>query len=301
MISFVQVKTFKMHVYTVIQIVLLVILWIVKSTQASLAFPFLLILCVPVRKYILPYFFDTKELSMVSLCPASHLFLVCKIPQEYVRTFKRNFPCSVHACMHSPCLNLSGGGGSPTRWILTIKAQMHPRNTSILSILAQKWKSWRQGECHFPNSKRFFPFKREISSLFAVGCRWRKDGWRRWLVAGTIGIQETKRSENGTLPPWWTSHFVHPELVVLTLGVEREMLQNDIRNGSVTLHFRSHYVHWQNHVCSWMDHSFDLTQPRYGFMGENITSPPRRFASSFQIHADTKTHWQLMNLCVFSD
>ncbi len=56
-----------MHVFTGIQVLALVILWVVKSTQASLAFPFLLILLVPVRRYLLPKFYTKKELKAVSL------------------------------------------------------------------------------------------------------------------------------------------------------------------------------------------------------------------------------------------
>lgn len=44
-----KVATFKMHMYTLIQLLCLVALWVVKSTVLSLAFPFFLLLMVPLR------------------------------------------------------------------------------------------------------------------------------------------------------------------------------------------------------------------------------------------------------------
>ncbi|XP_056642113.1 band 3 anion transport protein isoform X1 [Diorhabda sublineata] len=56
-----KVRTLKMHLFTMIQLVCLVILWIVKSTKASLAFPFFLILLVPLRSQ-LNRLFSQREL-----------------------------------------------------------------------------------------------------------------------------------------------------------------------------------------------------------------------------------------------
>ncbi|CAH1989911.1 unnamed protein product [Acanthoscelides obtectus] len=56
-----KVKTVKMHLFTFIQLICLVILWIVKSTKASLAFPFFLILMVPLRRQ-LTHIFSQREL-----------------------------------------------------------------------------------------------------------------------------------------------------------------------------------------------------------------------------------------------
>ncbi|XP_044303072.1 band 3 anion transport protein isoform X2 [Varanus komodoensis] len=58
-----KVKTWRMHVFTAIQVVCLALLWAVKSTKASLALPFLLILTVPLRRYLLPCFFSDLELK----------------------------------------------------------------------------------------------------------------------------------------------------------------------------------------------------------------------------------------------
>uniref|UniRef100_A0A4X2KPD4 Anion exchange protein n=2 Tax=Vombatus ursinus TaxID=29139 RepID=A0A4X2KPD4_VOMUR len=58
-----RVKTWRMHLFTCIQIVCLVLLWVVKSTPASLALPFVLILTVPLRQFLLPLIFRNFELQ----------------------------------------------------------------------------------------------------------------------------------------------------------------------------------------------------------------------------------------------
>ncbi|KAJ1183381.1 hypothetical protein NDU88_000203 [Pleurodeles waltl] len=59
----VKVKTWKMNLFTGIQLACIVVLWVVKSTVASLAFPFVLILTVPLRRFLLPRIFQEKELK----------------------------------------------------------------------------------------------------------------------------------------------------------------------------------------------------------------------------------------------
>ena len=56
-----RVQTYKMHVFTIIQITCLAILWIVKSTKAALALPFFLILMIPLRAQM-SHFFSPAEL-----------------------------------------------------------------------------------------------------------------------------------------------------------------------------------------------------------------------------------------------
>lgn len=63
----IQVRTFRMHLFTFIQLLAIAALWAIKSTQAALAFPFILILLVPVRLVLLKYMFTEKELSVVSI------------------------------------------------------------------------------------------------------------------------------------------------------------------------------------------------------------------------------------------
>lgn len=62
---YLQVQTFKMHLFTFIQLMCLVVLWIVKSTRASLAFPFFLLLMVPLRAQM-THLFTPAELRAVS-------------------------------------------------------------------------------------------------------------------------------------------------------------------------------------------------------------------------------------------
>lgn len=61
-----QVRTWRMHLFTGIQIICLAALWVVKSTPASLALPFVLILTVPLRRFLLPFIFSRLELQCVS-------------------------------------------------------------------------------------------------------------------------------------------------------------------------------------------------------------------------------------------
>ncbi|XP_006897906.1 PREDICTED: band 3 anion transport protein [Elephantulus edwardii] len=58
-----RVKTWRMHLFTGIQIVCLAVLWVVKSTPASLTLPFVLILTVPLRRLLLPLIFRNLELQ----------------------------------------------------------------------------------------------------------------------------------------------------------------------------------------------------------------------------------------------
>lgn len=58
-----RVKTWRMHLFTGIQIICLAVLWAVKSTPASLALPFVLILTVPLRRLLLPLIFRELELQ----------------------------------------------------------------------------------------------------------------------------------------------------------------------------------------------------------------------------------------------
>lgn len=63
-----QVKTWRMHLFTCIQLGCIALLWVVKSTAASLAFPFLLLLTVPLRRCLLPRVFQERELQAVRDC-----------------------------------------------------------------------------------------------------------------------------------------------------------------------------------------------------------------------------------------
>lgn len=51
-----------MNIFTVLQLIFLVLLWIVKSTAAFFAFPFFVILLIPIRFKLMPFVFTEKEL-----------------------------------------------------------------------------------------------------------------------------------------------------------------------------------------------------------------------------------------------
>ncbi|XP_073533222.1 anion exchange protein 2 isoform X1 [Phyllobates terribilis] len=58
-----KVRSLRMHLFTALQLVCLAVLWAVMSTAASLAFPFILILTVPLRIFLLRKIFTDRELK----------------------------------------------------------------------------------------------------------------------------------------------------------------------------------------------------------------------------------------------
>ncbi|XP_067391807.1 anion exchange protein 2 isoform X2 [Emydura macquarii macquarii] len=58
-----KVRTLRMHLFTGLQLACLAVLWAVMSTAASLAFPFILILTVPLRMCLLTRIFAERELK----------------------------------------------------------------------------------------------------------------------------------------------------------------------------------------------------------------------------------------------
>ncbi|XP_032665183.1 band 3 anion transport protein isoform X2 [Odontomachus brunneus] len=66
-----RVQTYKMHVFTLIQILCLAVLWIVKSTRAALALPFFLILMIPLRAQM-SHFFTVAELRALDSKGSEH-------------------------------------------------------------------------------------------------------------------------------------------------------------------------------------------------------------------------------------
>uniref|UniRef100_A0A8C6U4H8 Anion exchange protein n=1 Tax=Neogobius melanostomus TaxID=47308 RepID=A0A8C6U4H8_9GOBI len=70
-----KVRTLRMHLFTIIQVVCLAALWAVMSTQASLAFPFVLILTVPVKVFVLGRIFTAREIAFGGEEEYSEMFL----------------------------------------------------------------------------------------------------------------------------------------------------------------------------------------------------------------------------------
>jgi len=61
-----QVRTWKMHAFTIVQCVAVVILWGIKLSPASIAYPICIILLIPFRNILSTYFFTNKEIEAVS-------------------------------------------------------------------------------------------------------------------------------------------------------------------------------------------------------------------------------------------
>uniref|UniRef100_A0A3Q3VSA2 Anion exchange protein n=1 Tax=Mola mola TaxID=94237 RepID=A0A3Q3VSA2_MOLML len=78
-----KVRTLRMHLFTCIQLVCLGVLWAVMSTQASLAFPFVLILTVPVKMFLLRRIFNAREMACLDADDAEPKFDDRECHDEY--------------------------------------------------------------------------------------------------------------------------------------------------------------------------------------------------------------------------
>ncbi|XP_039221674.1 anion exchange protein 2 isoform X2 [Crotalus tigris] len=65
-----KVRTMRMHLFTLLQLACLAVLWAVMSTVASLAFPFILILTVPLRLFLLSRIFTEREMKCLDAAEA---------------------------------------------------------------------------------------------------------------------------------------------------------------------------------------------------------------------------------------
>uniref|UniRef100_A0A5F4WL76 Anion exchange protein n=1 Tax=Callithrix jacchus TaxID=9483 RepID=A0A5F4WL76_CALJA len=87
-----KVRTLRMHLFTALQLLCLALLWAVMSTAASLAFPFILILTVPLRMVVLTRVFTEREMKCVS--PPTCLPQPLLVPSHFFVDLKRlPFPC----------------------------------------------------------------------------------------------------------------------------------------------------------------------------------------------------------------
>ncbi|KAM6134358.1 anion exchange protein 2 [Pterocles gutturalis] len=69
-----KVRTLRMHLFTALQLACLAVLWAVMSTVASLAFPFILILTVPLRMCLLSRVFTDREMKCLDADEAEPIF-----------------------------------------------------------------------------------------------------------------------------------------------------------------------------------------------------------------------------------
>ena len=66
--------TRKIYSYTIIQVLLLTVLWIVKMTPAAIGFPILVLFLIPIRKALGRYYTPT-ELESVRIMHKSITFI----------------------------------------------------------------------------------------------------------------------------------------------------------------------------------------------------------------------------------
>ncbi|XP_056219945.1 anion exchange protein 2b isoform X1 [Seriola aureovittata] len=78
-----KVRTLRMHLFTCIQLVCLAVLWAVMSTQASLAFPFVLLLTIPVKMFLLSRIFTVREIACLDADDAEPKFDERECHDEY--------------------------------------------------------------------------------------------------------------------------------------------------------------------------------------------------------------------------
>ncbi|XP_069552462.1 anion exchange protein 2b [Brachyistius frenatus] len=69
-----KVRAVRMHLFTCIQVGCLATLWAVMSTQASLAFPFVLILTIPIKMFVLRRVFTPREMACLDADDAEPKF-----------------------------------------------------------------------------------------------------------------------------------------------------------------------------------------------------------------------------------
>uniref|UniRef100_A0A672NI03 Anion exchange protein n=1 Tax=Sinocyclocheilus grahami TaxID=75366 RepID=A0A672NI03_SINGR len=69
-----RVPTMRMHLYTLIQVICLAILWAIKSSAFSLALPFVLILTIPLRMFMTGHVFTVMEMKCLDADDANVKF-----------------------------------------------------------------------------------------------------------------------------------------------------------------------------------------------------------------------------------
>ena len=70
-----QVRSIKMHLFTVIQVALLALMFGLKLSPAAIAFPLFIILLIPVRLRVMNYLFSGEELKEVRILYRSRVLL----------------------------------------------------------------------------------------------------------------------------------------------------------------------------------------------------------------------------------
>lgn len=61
-----SIRLWKLNVYTTTQLVLVAVLWVVKFTPVAMFHPVLVILLIPIHKFIKRFIFTEAEVQLVS-------------------------------------------------------------------------------------------------------------------------------------------------------------------------------------------------------------------------------------------
>ncbi|KAM4552445.1 anion exchange protein 2a isoform 1-T3 [Odontesthes bonariensis] len=78
-----KVRTLRMHLFTLVELTCLSLLWVVMATAAALAFPFMLLLTIPVRMLLLPRLFSRRELQSLDADDAEPHLEEKEVQDEY--------------------------------------------------------------------------------------------------------------------------------------------------------------------------------------------------------------------------
>lgn len=82
----VHMKPRRMHYFTLIQLGLFALLFVVKAIKAiAIAFPLVIALCIPIRLYILPRIFTEEELVMIDSDDQTIMAWLSKHPEEMTK------------------------------------------------------------------------------------------------------------------------------------------------------------------------------------------------------------------------
>lgn len=67
-----SIRLWKLNLYTTTQLVLVAALWAVKFTPVAMFYPVLVILLIPIHKFIKRFMFTDTEVQLVSVMPPRH-------------------------------------------------------------------------------------------------------------------------------------------------------------------------------------------------------------------------------------
>lgn len=81
-----QVKLWKIHIFTLIQVICLALLWVVKNSIIAIAFPFFLILLVVFRHSFRFFIFNEMDLEAVRYVGFTFYLIFVELPNSHPRS-----------------------------------------------------------------------------------------------------------------------------------------------------------------------------------------------------------------------